>query len=211
MNDSRSCSFIPSLGATSRPKRNSAVRNFGDLGGQQPQNPDRRPPGSGNGPEAAQNGSGGGGRTLGSWCADGLVTKDVERVAACIDAGGLAVVPTETVYGLGGRRRAAGRRRSHLRGQGTAADPPADRPHRRRRRPRPVGRRRPAPRRRARRDVLAGTADAAAAADRRVSPTPSPAAATRSASACPPTRRPSTCWRAPAAAWPRRRRTATAR
>ena len=33
--------------------------------------------------------------------ADGLVTKDVERVAACIDAGGLAVVPTETVYGLG--------------------------------------------------------------------------------------------------------------
>jgi L-threonylcarbamoyladenylate synthase len=31
----------------------------------------------------------------------GLVTKDVERVAACIVAGGLAVVPTETVYGLG--------------------------------------------------------------------------------------------------------------
>jgi L-threonylcarbamoyladenylate synthase len=30
-----------------------------------------------------------------------LVTKDVERVAACIVAGGLAVVPTETVYGLG--------------------------------------------------------------------------------------------------------------
>ena len=29
-----------------------------------------------------------------------LVTKDVERVAACIAAGGLAVVPTETVYGL---------------------------------------------------------------------------------------------------------------
>ena len=30
-----------------------------------------------------------------------LVTKDVERVVACITAGGLAVVPTETVYGLG--------------------------------------------------------------------------------------------------------------
>jgi L-threonylcarbamoyladenylate synthase len=30
-----------------------------------------------------------------------LVTKDVERVVACINAGGLAVVPTETVYGLG--------------------------------------------------------------------------------------------------------------
>ena len=30
-----------------------------------------------------------------------LVTKDVERVVACIAAGGLAVVPTETVYGLG--------------------------------------------------------------------------------------------------------------
>ena len=29
-----------------------------------------------------------------------LVTKDVERVVACIKAGGLAVVPTETVYGL---------------------------------------------------------------------------------------------------------------
>jgi L-threonylcarbamoyladenylate synthase len=29
-----------------------------------------------------------------------LVTKDTERVAACIAAGGLAVVPTETVYGL---------------------------------------------------------------------------------------------------------------
>ena len=32
--------------------------------------------------------------------ADALVTKDVERVADCIAAGGLAVVPTETVYGL---------------------------------------------------------------------------------------------------------------
>ena len=32
--------------------------------------------------------------------ADALVTKDVERVADCIVAGGLAVVPTETVYGL---------------------------------------------------------------------------------------------------------------
>jgi L-threonylcarbamoyladenylate synthase len=31
----------------------------------------------------------------------GLVTKDVERVVACIESGGLAVVPTETVYGLG--------------------------------------------------------------------------------------------------------------
>ncbi len=30
-----------------------------------------------------------------------LVTKDVERVVACIKSGGLAVVPTETVYGLG--------------------------------------------------------------------------------------------------------------
>jgi L-threonylcarbamoyladenylate synthase len=30
-----------------------------------------------------------------------LVTKDTERVAACIAAGGLAVIPTETVYGLG--------------------------------------------------------------------------------------------------------------
>jgi L-threonylcarbamoyladenylate synthase len=30
-----------------------------------------------------------------------LVTKDVDRVVACIKAGGLAVVPTETVYGLG--------------------------------------------------------------------------------------------------------------
>jgi L-threonylcarbamoyladenylate synthase len=30
-----------------------------------------------------------------------LVTKDTERVAACIEAGGLAVIPTETVYGLG--------------------------------------------------------------------------------------------------------------
>jgi L-threonylcarbamoyladenylate synthase len=29
-----------------------------------------------------------------------LVTKDVERVVACVDSGGLAVVPTETVYGL---------------------------------------------------------------------------------------------------------------
>jgi L-threonylcarbamoyladenylate synthase len=29
-----------------------------------------------------------------------MVTKDVERVVACIKAGGLAVVPTETVYGL---------------------------------------------------------------------------------------------------------------
>ncbi|MDF2731699.1 MAG: hypothetical protein K0S92_324 [Desertimonas sp.] len=32
--------------------------------------------------------------------ADALVTKDIERVADCIAAGGLAVVPTETVYGL---------------------------------------------------------------------------------------------------------------
>jgi L-threonylcarbamoyladenylate synthase len=32
---------------------------------------------------------------------DLLVTKDTERVAACVQAGGLAVVPTETVYGLG--------------------------------------------------------------------------------------------------------------
>jgi L-threonylcarbamoyladenylate synthase len=32
---------------------------------------------------------------------DALVTTDVDRVVACINAGGLAVVPTETVYGLG--------------------------------------------------------------------------------------------------------------
>ena len=33
--------------------------------------------------------------------ADELVTKDVDRVVACVNAGGLAVVPTETVYGVG--------------------------------------------------------------------------------------------------------------
>jgi L-threonylcarbamoyladenylate synthase len=32
---------------------------------------------------------------------DLLVTKDVDRVVACIKSGGLAVVPTETVYGVG--------------------------------------------------------------------------------------------------------------
>jgi L-threonylcarbamoyladenylate synthase len=41
------------------------------------------------------------GRTLQRVSADELVTKDVDRVVACIKAGGLAVVPTETVYGVG--------------------------------------------------------------------------------------------------------------
>lgn len=40
-------------------------------------------------------------RTLRRVSADELVTKDVDRVVACINAGGLAVVPTETVYGVG--------------------------------------------------------------------------------------------------------------
>jgi L-threonylcarbamoyladenylate synthase len=33
--------------------------------------------------------------------ADELVTRDTERVAACLKGGGLAALPTETVYGLG--------------------------------------------------------------------------------------------------------------
>ena len=127
--------------------------------------------------------------------ADALVTKDVERVAACIAAGGLAVVPTETVYGLAAdaEQPAAVARMFAVKGRppthplivhiGAADDldrwvddvPP--------------------PRRSARRDVLAGAADVAPAADRLVSPTPSPAAATPSASASRPTRRRSRCWR----------------
>ena len=49
---------------------------------------------------AAQNEVRRGGHTLVPMGAGELVTKDLERVVACLRAGGLAVVPTETVYGL---------------------------------------------------------------------------------------------------------------
>ena len=75
--------------------RNSAIwaaERPGNRTGDRPDREmDRRPP---------RTRRGGGGRTLGPVGADALVTKDVERVADCIAAGGLAVVPTETVYGL---------------------------------------------------------------------------------------------------------------
>ena len=109
------------------------------------------------------------------------------------------------------RRRAAGRRGPHLRHQATPGDAPADRPHRRCRRPRrrgsPTCRRTPpcSPRRAGR------VRSRCSCGGRHASPTPSPAAATRSASACPPTRRRSRCSLAPGAAWRPPRRTATER
>ena len=64
-------------------------------------------------------------------------------------AGGLVAIPTETVYGLGADAATAGRGRPHLRGQGPAARPPADRPPAPARARSTVGRRR-VPDRRAR-------------------------------------------------------------
>ena len=78
-NGSRSCSFIPSW-AVRRAERNGRCRTSADLGGQRPAKPNRRPPRSGNGPKAAQNGAVAARRTLGPVAADELVTKDVERV-----------------------------------------------------------------------------------------------------------------------------------
>ena len=94
--------------------------------------------------------------------AERLVTRDPERAAACLRAGGLGGHPDRD--GLRARRRhsTAGRRLPDLRGEGPARRPSADRAPGVRRRAGAMGFGDPTGRRHARRCVLARTAHDAA-------------------------------------------------